>query len=76
MCSPRRIIAIPNGIAEVLRNREVGLAELRREMGARHGDLVILSMARLAPDKGLEYLIEAADDTPAHRTPHSDCHRR
>ena len=64
ICSPRRIVAIPNGIAEVVRNREVGLAEVRREMGARHGDLVILSMARLAPDKGLEYLIEAANILP------------
>ena len=64
MCSPRRIIAIPNGTAEVVRTREVGLAEVRREMGARHGDLVILSMARLAPDKGLEYLIEAAAMLP------------
>jgi glycosyltransferase involved in cell wall biosynthesis len=64
ICSPRRIMAIPNGIAEVVRNREVGLAEVRREMGARSGDLVILSMARLAPDKGLEYLIEAATILP------------
>jgi glycosyltransferase involved in cell wall biosynthesis len=64
ICSPRRIIAIPNGIAEVVRNREVGLSEVRREMGALPGDLVILSMARLAPDKGLEYLIEAANKLP------------
>ena len=54
MCRPGQITAIPNGIADVGRNREVGLAELRREMGAGHGDLVILSMARLAADKGLE----------------------
>jgi glycosyltransferase involved in cell wall biosynthesis len=64
MCHPRRIVAIPNGIAEAVRNRKVGLPEVRREMGARHGDLVILSMARLAPDKGLEYLIEAAAILP------------
>src|SRR5260370_13421178 len=64
ICSPRRIIAIPNGIAEVVRNREVGLAKVRREMGARHGDLLILTMARLAPDKGLEYLIEPAAILP------------
>ena len=69
MCSPRLIMAIPNGIAEVVRNREVGLAEVRREMGARHGDLVILSMARLAPDKGLEYLIEAATMLPSTGRP-------
>jgi glycosyltransferase involved in cell wall biosynthesis len=62
-------MAIPNGIAEVVRNREVGLTEVRREMGARHGDLVILSMARLAPDKGLEYLIEAATVLPATGRP-------
>ena len=64
MCQPGKILAIPNGIAEVGRNREVGLAELRREMGASQGDLVILSMARLAADKGLEYLIEAASILP------------
>ena len=64
MCVPRKIIAIPNGIAELGRNREVGLAELRRQLGAQHGDLLILSIARLAPDKGLEYLIEAAAMLP------------
>ena len=64
ICGPGQITAIPNGIGEVVRNREAGLAELRREMGARHGDLVILSMARLAADKGLNYLIEAAAILP------------
>jgi glycosyltransferase involved in cell wall biosynthesis len=64
MCTAARIMAIPNGIAEVGRNREVGLAELRREMGAGQGDLVILSMARLASDKGLQYLVEAAAMLP------------
>jgi glycosyltransferase involved in cell wall biosynthesis len=33
-------------------------------MGARPGDVVVLSMARLAPDKGLEHLIEAAAMMP------------
>jgi glycosyltransferase involved in cell wall biosynthesis len=64
MCSPWQITAIPNGIAAVGRNREVGLAEFRRQLGAQHGDLVVLSMARLAADKGLEYLIEAATILP------------
>jgi glycosyltransferase involved in cell wall biosynthesis len=64
MCSPRRIIAIPNGIGNVGRSHEVGLAELRRQLGARDGDLMILSMARLAEDKGLEYLIRAASILP------------
>ena len=60
MCSPRRITAIPNGVTAASRKCEVGLEELRRQLGVRKGDLLILSMARLAPDKGLEYLIEAA----------------
>jgi glycosyltransferase involved in cell wall biosynthesis len=64
MCTPGQVIAIPNGIAEVARNREAGRAELRREMGAEQDDMVILSMARLAADKGLEYLIEAAAILP------------
>ena len=49
-----QIMAIPNGIADIGRSRAVGLADLRREMGARPDDLVMLSMARLAPDKGLD----------------------
>ena len=59
MCKPREILAIPNGIAD-LPNPTVPPAELRRRLGATDRDLVILSMARLAPDKGLEYLITAA----------------
>jgi glycosyltransferase involved in cell wall biosynthesis len=69
ICGPGQITAIPNGIGEVGRNREVGRAELRREMGAGHGDLVILSMARLAADKGLNYLIEAAAMLPQTARP-------
>jgi glycosyltransferase involved in cell wall biosynthesis len=64
MCNAQQIIAIPNGIAEVGRNRKIGLTELRRELGAQDGGLVILCMARLAADKGLEYLIEAATTLP------------
>jgi glycosyltransferase involved in cell wall biosynthesis len=64
ICAPRRIIAIPNGAAEAARNRKVELAVLRRQMGAEYGEFVILSMARLAADKGLEYLIEAAARLP------------
>jgi glycosyltransferase involved in cell wall biosynthesis len=59
ICSPSKILAIPNGIA-ALANPEVPGTEFRRQSGVRESDLLILSMARLAPDKGLEYLIEAA----------------
>jgi glycosyltransferase involved in cell wall biosynthesis len=64
MCTPRKIVAIPNGVAEAPRNRDVRVHELRRQLGAADGELVILSMARLAEDKGLEYLIEAATLLP------------
>ena len=67
MCSPRKITAIPNGIADPRRQQEVGLGELRRQLGGRHGDLLILSITRLAPDKGLEYLIEATAMLPHTR---------
>uniref|UniRef100_Q01WZ9 Glycosyl transferase, group 1 n=1 Tax=Solibacter usitatus (strain Ellin6076) TaxID=234267 RepID=Q01WZ9_SOLUE len=64
MCTPEQIMAIPNGITDISRSREIAVAELRREMGARNDDLVALSMARLASDKGLEHLIEAAAIMP------------
>jgi len=64
MCNPLEILAIPNGVATAGRNPEVAPTELRRRLGAREGDLLILSTARLAADKGLEYLIEAAAILP------------
>jgi glycosyltransferase involved in cell wall biosynthesis len=59
ICEEPKILAIPNGIADV-RNPILAPAELRRRLGVREGHLLILSLARLAADKGLEYLIEAA----------------
>jgi glycosyltransferase involved in cell wall biosynthesis len=59
ICHPPKILAIPNGIA-ALASPEVVPADLRGELGVSEDELLILSMARLAPDKGLEYLIEAA----------------
>lgn len=64
MCSPTRIQAIPNGIAWPDRNPDIDIARLRSSLGADPDDLVILNVARLAADKGLEYLIEAAGMLP------------
>jgi glycosyltransferase involved in cell wall biosynthesis/ribosomal protein S18 acetylase RimI-like enzyme len=64
ICSPGRIVAIPNGIAEIGWNKEISSTEVRRQLGARPGDLLVLSVARLASDKGFEYLIEAAAMLP------------
>jgi glycosyltransferase involved in cell wall biosynthesis len=59
ICRPTQILAICNGIAGV-RSPSIAPVEVRRRLGVREGDLLILSVARLAADKGLEYLIQAA----------------
>jgi len=65
ICDPDRIIAIANGIAEPRRNPSGDPAQIRYSLGAESGDLLILSVSRLAADKGLEYLIQAAAMFPA-----------
>ena len=68
ICESPRILTISNGVDVAGRNPAVAPPGLRRHLGAGDGDLVILSMARLAADKGLEYLIEAAALLPSgHR---------
>lgn len=64
MCRPGRIIAIPNGIAEPQRNRDADVPALRHRLRVLPDDLLILNVSRLAPDKGLEYLLEAAAMLP------------
>ena len=59
ICNRSKILAIPNGIAPLPTPR-LARAELRRQLNVRDRDLLILSMARLAPDKGLDSLIAAA----------------
>lgn len=65
ICGPQKIIAIPNGVAEAARTQQVDPTELRSQLGAQPGDVLILSIARLAEDKGIKYLIEAAAMLPA-----------
>jgi glycosyltransferase involved in cell wall biosynthesis/ribosomal protein S18 acetylase RimI-like enzyme len=60
ICVPAKIDAIPNGISPRSRIDPFARAAMRRQLGAEEGDLIILTVARLAPDKGLGYLIEAA----------------
>ena len=60
MCGPDKAIAIPNGIVARRRKPQVHTVELRRSLGVRDDDVVILSMGRLAAEKGLEHLMEAA----------------
>jgi glycosyltransferase involved in cell wall biosynthesis len=64
ICDGSRITAIPNGIAPPPRNRAISSVCLRRRLQVPGDGPLILSMARLAPGKGLEYLIEAAASLP------------
>ena len=59
ICSPPRIVAIPNGIVPLERKDWGEIARLRRQLIAAEGDLLAFSPTRLADDKGLAYLIEA-----------------
>jgi glycosyltransferase involved in cell wall biosynthesis len=63
ICGPSRIVAIPNGVRDTARY-SVPPTALRRKLEVPDGALMLLSTARLAPDKGLEYLIEAASLLP------------
>ena len=66
IASANKMIAIPNGIpkeqVKALRSRE----DVRASLGLRKDDLCILSAGRLAPQKGLEYLIQAAREIVLH----------
>ena len=64
MCRPASIVAIPNGITAPHRNPEIDPARIRRRLRAGPGDVLIVTVSRLAPDKGLEYLLQAAAMLP------------
>jgi glycosyltransferase involved in cell wall biosynthesis len=60
ICGPDKILAIPNGIVVQNFDARTSPAEIRRNLGVEQQDFVILSTGRLAHEKGLEHLIEAA----------------
>ena len=60
ICGMNKISAIPNGIPRQSPHIPASTAALRRSLVAQPADLIVLTTGRLAPEKGLEYLIEAA----------------
>ncbi len=60
ICPPQQIQAIPNGITPDRLPESFDRARLRRELGVGEGERMILSTTRLAMDKGIQYLVEAA----------------
>jgi glycosyltransferase involved in cell wall biosynthesis len=65
ICNARKIVAIPNGVADARLANAAHNHALRQQLGAGEGDLLILSMARLAEDKGFSYLLRAASTLAA-----------
>jgi glycosyltransferase involved in cell wall biosynthesis/ribosomal protein S18 acetylase RimI-like enzyme len=59
ICSPSKILAIPNGITPVPPDPSRSVAEIRRKLGTRADDFLVFSTARLALDKGLDFLLRA-----------------
>jgi glycosyltransferase involved in cell wall biosynthesis/ribosomal protein S18 acetylase RimI-like enzyme len=64
LCRPTEILAIPNGTSERQLSDDFDAADLRRQLGVADGEVLILSIARLAPDKGIDHLIAAAAKLP------------
>jgi glycosyltransferase involved in cell wall biosynthesis/ribosomal protein S18 acetylase RimI-like enzyme len=64
MCPSWQIQAIPNGITPDPASGCLDRLELRRKLGAEEGDLLLLTPTRLAWDKGLQHLVEAATLLP------------
>ncbi|MBS1829594.1 MAG: glycosyltransferase family 4 protein [Acidobacteria bacterium] len=59
IAAARKIIAIPNGIPEPARCESSEMARIRAEWGVNPGQVAILTPGRLAPEKGLEDLVDA-----------------
>jgi glycosyltransferase involved in cell wall biosynthesis len=69
IANSRKIVAIPNGIPIERVHPKRTRDEVRRELGVAPGDVVVLAMGRLAPDKGLEYLVQAFAELATEPTP-------
>jgi len=59
IAEPEKIVAIPNGISEDDVKPRKPREETRRTLGIQNNHIMLLTMGRLAPQKGLEYLLEA-----------------
>jgi len=70
ICKASRIVSIPNGVRDTARPH-TARSDVRNKLGLRDSDVMLLNTSRLAPDKGLEYLIEAVSLLP--RTPAFQC---
>jgi glycosyltransferase involved in cell wall biosynthesis/ribosomal protein S18 acetylase RimI-like enzyme len=70
ICSQTRIQAIPNGITPSFRADHCDTAAVRRQIGVADEEMMILTLTRLAMDKGVQFLIEAAAQLPREDFPY------
>ena len=56
---PERVVAISNGISAARLAQSRSSEAVRKELGIAPGAVVVMVPGRLAPQKGLEYLVEA-----------------
>jgi glycosyltransferase involved in cell wall biosynthesis len=64
--SPNKLVAIPNGIPPERVRPSQSRVHVRTQLGFDLNEYVILSMGRLVPEKGLEYLIQAVASFYSH----------
>ena len=57
----KRVSVIPFGINNSIPNTGLGSPEAKARLGLRESDRVLLSLGRMAPYKGVEYLISAME---------------
>jgi glycosyltransferase involved in cell wall biosynthesis len=62
----RKVVAIPNGISPERVKADRDRESFRKELRIDPGTAMLLSTGRLADQKGLEYLLEAAQLMPGH----------
>ena len=60
ICGPKKIVAIPNGIAALPPTSQKTVDEIRCRWGVQPEELAVLTPGRLAHEKGLEDLLAAA----------------
>ncbi len=59
ICDAQRVVAIPNGMNANRVSPSTDRTSVRTSWGISNDECVILAMGRLAPQKGLEYLLRA-----------------
>ena len=64
IAAPEKILAIPNGIPDPIKPTHDEVQQIRSDWGMAPGQVAILTPGRLAPEKGLEDLLDAVACIP------------